>query len=217
MLVERAQSGMDLSCQVELACNARNRSQTAHYRSFPNPVLDRCELAVFDPEAWELYFDFEVLREIESDEGVDLSLAGLLRSALDRFCTVWVAGDPSTWEAARAILRPHYELRNGTHAHRLAAIGHAHLDTAWLWPIAETYRKAVRTFGSQTRYMDSYPEYRFACSQAQHYAWIKARNPDLWERIRARVASGQFVPVGGSWVEPDCNLPSGEALLRQFL
>ena len=71
---------------------------------------------------------------------------------------------------------------------------------------------ALRTFSSQLRYMDDYPEYRFACSQAQQYAWIKERNPDLWERIRAKVDAGQFVPVGGSWVEPDCNLPSGESL-----
>ncbi|MEP6813782.1 MAG: glycoside hydrolase family 38 C-terminal domain-containing protein, partial [Actinomycetota bacterium] len=60
-------------------------------------------------------------------------------------------------------------------------------------------------------------EYRFACSQAQQYAWIKERNPDLWGRIREKVDAGQFLPVGGSWVEPDCNLPSGESLVRQFL
>ena len=65
--------------------------------------------------------------------------------------------------------------------------------------------------------MEEYPEYRFACSQAQQYAWIKERNPELWARIRAAVERGQFVPVGGSWVEPDCNLPSGESLVRQFL
>src|SRR5262249_11236908 len=58
---------------------------------------------------------------------------------------------------------------------------------------------------------------RFACSQAQQYAWIKERNPDLWQRIRVRVERGQFVPVGGSWVEPDCNIPSGESLLRQLV
>ena len=75
----------------------------------------------------------------------------------------------------------------------------------------------MRTFSTQLRYMDEYPEYRFACSQAQQYAWIKERNPELWERMRAKVERGQFVPVGGSWVEPDCNLPSGEALVRQFL
>jgi alpha-mannosidase len=65
--------------------------------------------------------------------------------------------------------------------------------------------------------MEEYPEYRFACSQAQQYAWVKERNPDLWARIVAQVESGRFVPVGGSWVEPDCNLPSGESLVRQFL
>src|SRR5215212_5868041 len=58
---------------------------------------------------------------------------------------------------------------------------------------------------------------RFACSQAVHYLWIQERDPTLWARIREKAAAGQFVPVGGSWVEPDCNLPSGEALLRHFL
>ena len=65
--------------------------------------------------------------------------------------------------------------------------------------------------------MDSEPGYRFACSQAQQYAWIRDREPELWERIRARVASGQWLPVGGTWIEPDCNLPAGESLVRQFL
>jgi alpha-mannosidase len=65
--------------------------------------------------------------------------------------------------------------------------------------------------------MDAYPEYRFACSQAQQLAWIEERDPDLWERVRAKVAAGQLVPVGGSWVEPDCNLPAGESLLRQLV
>jgi alpha-mannosidase len=65
--------------------------------------------------------------------------------------------------------------------------------------------------------MDDYPEYRFACSQAQQYSWIKQRNPDLYRRIQERVEGGQFIPVGGSWIEPDCNIPSGESLVRQFL
>ena len=107
--------------------------------------------------------------------------------------------------------------RNATITHELSAIGHAHIDTAWLWPIAETYRKAVRTYSSQLAYMDRYPEFRFACSQALQYDWMRRRSPDLWSRIRDRVAAGQWIPVGGTWVEPDCNLPSGESLVRQFL
>jgi alpha-mannosidase len=86
-----------------------------------------------------------------------------------------------------------------------------------VFPIAESYRKAVRTFSSQTAYMERYPEFRFACSQAQHYDWVKRRNPDLYDRIHRQVDAGRWVPVGGSWIEPDCNLPDGESLVRQFL
>ena len=101
--------------------------------------------------------------------------------------------------------------------HELSAIGHAHIDTAWLWPLAETYRKCVRSFSSQVTYMERYPDFRFACSQALQYTWIKERNPELYRRIVERVKTRQWVPVGGTWIEPDCNLPSGESLARQFL
>jgi alpha-mannosidase len=187
--------------EVELACNG------LFGKTELPPELLRCELGVVDDEAWRLYYDFETLRALEAGEGVDPSWSGHIRAGLERFCD---SGD-------RSILDALYEHRNGTHVHELLAMGHAHLDTAWLWPLAESYRKAVRTFSTATRHMDTYPEYRFVVSQAVHYAWIEERNPDLWERIRAKVDAGQFVPVGGSWVEPDCNVPSGESLVRQFL
>jgi alpha-mannosidase len=199
MLSRSAEPG-PVDLQIELACNGM-------FGEKPEPAeLRRCDLALFDPEAWQLFFDFDTLRALEA-ETRDEAWSGRLRDDLNRFCN---EGDP-------AILRALYACHNATHAHELAAIGHAHIDTAWLWPMAETYRKTLRSFSSQLRYMEDYPEYRFACSQAQQYAWIKQRNPELWERIRAAVARGQFVPVGGSWVEPDCNLPSGESLVRQFL
>ncbi|MCX7706554.1 MAG: alpha-mannosidase, partial [Anaerolineae bacterium] len=106
---------------------------------------------------------------------------------------------------------------NGDGQHNLSAVGHAHIDTAWLWPIAETRRKCIRTFATAVRYMADYPDYHFACSQAQQYAWIKEMAPGLYERIRAQVAAGRFVPAGGTWVEMDCNIPAGESLVRQFL
>ena len=201
LLLRESRGGEQLELAIELACNGMFGRKEAL------PELERCELAVFDPDAWRLFFDFETLRALECEAGLDPSWAGQLRSELNRFCN---EGDPQ-------ILAALYEHTNGTHAHEIAAIGHAHIDTAWLWPLAESYRKTVRTFSSQTRYMDDYPEYRFACSQAQQYAWIKERNPDLWERILEKARNGQFVPVGGSWVEPDCNIPSGESLLRQFV
>jgi len=185
---------------IELACNGLFGDHGAP------PEIERCELAVFDEDAWQLYFDFEVLRRLEAADAADPGFAGHLRAELNRFCN---EHDP-------AILTALYDHHGAQRVHEIAAIGHAHIDTAWLWPLAETRRKLVRTFRSQTRYMDEYPEYRFACSQAQHYAWIKEREPELWERIVDKIRAGQFVPVGGSWIEPDCILPSGESLLRQF-
>ncbi len=200
-LVDSARGGERVELAIELACNG------LFGRLDAPPELERCELALFDAEAWRLYHDFEVLRALEASGSLEPSWGGKLRAELNRFCN----------ERDPAILRELYEHRNATHVHDTAAIGHAHIDTAWLWPLEETYRKLVRTFSSQTRYMDEYPEYRFACSQAVQYAWIKERNPDLWERMREKVDGGQFVPVGGTWVEPDCNIPSGESLLRQFV
>ncbi|MBW8857614.1 MAG: alpha-mannosidase, partial [Bradyrhizobium sp.] len=101
--------------------------------------------------------------------------------------------------------------------HELSAVGHAHLDTAWLWPLEETWRKLVRTTTAQLRLLDAYPGYVFAHAQAQHYAWLEEREPELFARVRDAVAAGRWAPVGGSWVEPDCNLPSGESLARQLL
>jgi alpha-mannosidase len=200
-ILRRVATPGPVAFEIELACNGMFGRQDAAFE------LRRAELAVFDPEAWRRYFDFETLRALEAGGGVDASLAGAVRERLEQFCD---SGDET-------LLERLYENVNGSHAHELAAIGHAHLDTAWLWPLAESRRKAVRSFSTQVRLMDEYPEYRFACSQAVHYRWIQERDPTLWARIREKAAAGQFVPVGGSWVEPDCNLPSGEALLRHFL
>src|SRR5581483_11903044 len=82
-------------------------------------------------------------------------------------------------------------------AHRITAVGHAHIDSAWLWPIRETVRKTARTFANVTALAADYPEFVFACSQAQQYAWAKARYPEIYERIKLAVKAGQWVPVGG--------------------
>lgn len=190
-----------LELQVELACNGLFGQQD-------QPVeLTRCELARWDTEAWKTFHDFELLRTLELHPATEPSLAALLRRELERFVD---ERDPATLDAL-------YELHNADHAHEIVAVGHAHIDTAWLWPLAETYRKTLRTFSTAVRYMDEYADYVFACSQAQQYAWIKERNPDLYARIRAKIANGQFIPAGGSWVEPDLNIPSGESLVRQLL
>jgi alpha-mannosidase len=102
-------------------------------------------------------------------------------------------------------------------SHSITAVGHAHIDTAWLWPLREARRKVARSWSTQLALMDQYPDYVFAASQPAQYAWMKESYPDIFHRIKEKVAAGQWEPVGGMWVEADCNLPSGESLVRQLL
>ncbi|MBE7213508.1 MAG: alpha-mannosidase, partial [Gluconacetobacter diazotrophicus] len=226
LLLERAVGGETLEFEVEMACNKvfgyGQGWETAPFRHVSEFVLDRCDVALFDAEAWDFYHDFAVLQNLEAEgvgasKDLDPTWAGTLLRELNRVANTLDLDDRTTWPTARGIVRALYENRNATRVHELSAIGHAHIDTAWLWPLAETYRKCVRSFSSQLAYMERYPEFRFSCSQAQQYAWMKNGQPELYARIKERVESGQWVPVGGTWVEPDCNLPSGEALVRQFL
>ncbi len=101
--------------------------------------------------------------------------------------------------------------------HRITAVGHAHIDTAWEWPIREAKRKVARSWSTQLALMDEHPDYVFAASQPAQYAWMKESYPDIYRRIKEKVAAGQWEPVGAMWVEADCNLPSGESLVRQLL
>ena len=102
-------------------------------------------------------------------------------------------------------------------AHRVYAVGHAHIDSAWLWPVRETVRKVARTFANALQLMETDDELVFAASSAQQYAWMRDHQPELFARIRKRTAEGRFVPVGGMWVESDTNMPGGEALARQLV
>jgi alpha-mannosidase len=99
----------------------------------------------------------------------------------------------------------------------VVAVGHAHIDSAWLWPVRETVRKVARTFANVLELMERYPDFVFVASSAQQYKWIRDSYPELFERIRKRVAEGRFLPVGGMWVEADTNMPGGEAMARQFV
>ncbi|HEY3321000.1 MAG TPA: alpha-mannosidase [Planctomycetota bacterium] len=223
VLLEQANGGETLQFEIEAACNrVFGSGESGNYKTISPFILEQCDLALFDEQVWELYYDLKVLVDLEaeqakSDSGLDPTWGGELLSELNRFANTFNLEDRSTWPAAHGILKQLYTRRNAACAHELSAVGHAHIDTAWLWPLAETWRKCERTFSSQVAYMDAYPEHKFACSQAVQYAMMKKKNPELYERIKAKVEAGQFVPVGGTWVEPDCNIPSGEALSRQFL
>lgn len=99
----------------------------------------------------------------------------------------------------------------------VSCVGHTHIDTAWRWRLKHTAEKASRSFSTVLRYMEKYPEYIFLHTQPQQYAYIKEYFPDIFAQIKERVKAGQWEIDGGMWVEPDCNLPSGESLTRQLL
>ncbi|OOC60597.1 alpha-mannosidase [Paenibacillus ihbetae] len=96
-------------------------------------------------------------------------------------------------------------------------VGQSHIDIAWLWPVRETVRKTSRTFSTVDALMNEYPEYRYAQSQPLLYQFLKDHDPELYERVKARIKEGRWELVGGMWVEPDLNIPSGESLMRQML
>ena len=102
-------------------------------------------------------------------------------------------------------------------SHRITAVGHAHIDTAWEWPVRESKRKVTRSWSTQLSLMDEYPDFVFAASQPAHYEWMKELHPDTYRRIKGKVVAGVWEPIGAMWVEADCNLPSGESLVRQLL
>ncbi|QLD12809.1 alpha-mannosidase [Microbacterium oleivorans] len=180
--------------------------------------LQRLELALVDARAEELLHDIEVLRGLAVQLPPATPRAARIWSALDRMLD---AIDPDdlveSIDRARGLLAPVLASPAAASAHRIVAVGHAHIDSAWLWPVRETVRKCARTFSNVLDLLERHPDLHFACSSAQQLAWIEERYPDLFARIRQQVAQGRFVLVGGQWVEPDTNLPGGEPTARQLI
>ncbi|MFF8960739.1 alpha-mannosidase [Streptomyces sp. NPDC014894] len=184
----------------------------------PLHVFAAADLRVLDEEVWHLSLDLQVLSELAAELSEHDPRRHEILHTLDRALDALDLDDVSgSAAAARAVLRPSLARPAHASAHTLSAVGHAHIDSAWLWPVRETRRKAARTFANATALAEEYGEFVFACSQAQQYAWVRDHAPLVWERIERAVARGQWAPVGGMWVESDGNLPGGEAVARQFV
>ncbi|KUL38029.1 alpha-mannosidase [Streptomyces sp. NRRL F-4489] len=180
--------------------------------------LARMDLAVFDTEVWELVQDLEVLGELMAELPVDAprrwEVLRAVGRALDAVDLQDVGG---TAAAARRELAGALAAPAAASAHRISAVGHAHIDSAWLWPLRETVRKVARTTANMTALLADEPEFVYAMSQAQQYAWIKEHRPEVYAKVKRAVAEGRFVPAGGMWVEADTNMPGSEAMARQFV
>ncbi|HCA88655.1 MAG TPA: alpha-mannosidase [Streptomyces sp.] len=184
----------------------------------PQYRLARMDLAVRDETVWELVQDLEVLGELMAELSPEAPRRWEILRAVERCLDAVDLQDVGgTAAAARERLSAVLSAPAHASAHRISAVGHAHIDSAWLWPLRETVRKVARTASNMTALLEDAPEFIYAMSQAQQFAWIKEHRPEVFAKVKQAVADGRFVPVGGMWVESDTNMPGSEALARQFV
>jgi alpha-mannosidase len=180
-------------------------------------VLRQASLARLDDARWGLYQDLRVLvdlaRSLPEEAPRRAHLLFALNAAVNAYRRAGADGIP----AARALLAAEFAAPPVASQGTVNVLGHSHIDTAWLWPIRETIRKCSRTFATVLKYMEQYPDYRYVQSQPQLYAFVKEHYPALYARIKEAIIAGRWEAQGGMWVEADCNIPSGESLVRQFL
>lgn len=207
---------------VEMACNDLFGNGDYHKHPQDRPIyyrLNMADLVAPNPEAWRLFHDMDVLVEMANRLPHDSPRCWQALTAANQVLNRFEHTDKSTLEPCHQAVKEYLGHKNpqGNATHQVYAIGNCHIDTAWLWPFAETKRKSARSWATQLHLMEDFPEYRFVASQAQQFEWLKEDYPDLFQRVQKATQKGQFIPIGGTWVEMDCNLPSGESLARQFL
>ncbi|XP_072045135.1 alpha-mannosidase 2C1-like [Amphiura filiformis] len=180
-------------------------------------TLSTAEIRVFNRKAYELLMDVETLYDMAKHlPETDQRSYQALYTVNQMINSIHVS-DETTYDAARNIAKKFLTEKNGDSQHTIHAMGHCHIDSAWLWPYDETKRKCARSWASTLQLMEDYEDFTFVCSQAQQFDWVKTNYPGLYSRLKEQVKRGRFIPVGGTWVEMDGNLPSGEAFIRQFL
>lgn len=225
LLHDPAAGGEAVDLLIEAACNHvlgttqlwwEPPEKQAKWKEPEPGRLEACELVTVDQDAWRLMRTFEFARLLVEQLPDDSTRLTALVGALERAMADALCGSTPACEMTEE-LEAALAGRGVASPTQCFTVGHAHLDTAWLWPIAETKRKALRTFANSLRLMERFPHYRFLCSQPQQYAWVKERSPELFNQIRARVKEKRWEPMGAMWIEPDGNLPSGESFVRQII
>jgi alpha-mannosidase len=200
---------------IDVWADAGNNDLFGHYRS---GTVKEASVAICHEETRQLYYDFEVLLDLAEHLGDQSARRKQVWQALyEVHLLLRAMMSEEVIAQARELLAPLLAKRGGDPTLKVSAIGHAHIDLAWLWPIRETYRKGARTFSTALRMMEQYPDYVFGASQPQLYEWVKDQHPKLYEQIKQRVKEGRWEVQGAMWVEPDSNLSGGEALVRQIL
>ena len=180
-------------------------------------------LRTVDPVTEKLYYDllvpWQVISLLNKEDSAYLEVADILTRAIN-LLDMRKPGSAAYYrsvEAAEAVLtQALYRTPRESEA-TICCVGHTHIDVAWLWTLAVTEDKSIRSFSTVLELMKQYPEYRFMSSQPQLYLYVKKNAPEIYEQIRERIAQGRWEAEGAMFVEADCNLSSGESLVRQIL
>ena len=214
---------------IEMACNGMfGNAPGGDNIQPPDPnrqfILSRAEIVAVNVQARALRMDIWIIgdaaREFPQDSWEQHKALKVATDIIDAF----EVGNQDSILKGRKIAQEY--LGENVDSHKVYetateplvyGIGNCHIDTCWLWPWAETRRKVARSWSNQCDLLDRYPEHRFATSQAQQYKWLKSDYPYVYNRVKEHIKKGAFQPIGGSWVEHDTNMPSGESLARQFL
>jgi alpha-mannosidase len=218
-------AGSDVELYIEAACNHMAgldlRAGLKHAGTFNSRMagkLKQAHLAIHHPDRAAALLDMELLLDLATKLPTGTPRSRQIRDALRHAVNAVDATDPDrTASAVRLIAQKVLTMPTQGGSNTAHCVGHAHIDLAYLWPIRETKRKCSRTFSTVLRNMERHPGYRFIQSQAQAYEWVRQDYPKLFEGIKKAVARGQWEPGGAMWVEADCNLSSGESLIRQIV
>ena len=217
--LESAKGGERIKLYIQ--AYTRNPQCRVHRKELPREELvetvDRAEVIVFDRELADLYYDCAYGADLlKKTPQTDPAFHVILR-ALNEVINIFRADDKDTWTRGRKLVKDALTSIPSEVKHTITPVGHAHLDTAWLWPLGITHHKMAHTTANQLRLMEQYPEYVFVHSQASQYEWLETEYPKLFQQVKEAIKRGQWEPVGSMWVEADCNLTGSESLVRQFL
>lgn len=227
--------GMDLNHQEVLLTNKARRNETFSLdiqaycgRTKEKASLNTAFIATLNAEARSLFNALSILKNFYDTTAEAGNAATQLTEQLQNVLVPFKGIPPHSLAFDDAIWRAHAVLRRASNPKpstsrssyatpSLHLIAHSHIDVVWLWTLKETMRKCARTFSTALRLLDEFPEFTFAQSQALLYEFTKQNYPELYAQIKRRVKEGRWEPVGAMWVEPDCNIPNGESLVRQIL
>lgn len=213
LLAEQAKGGEQF--EILLSAFTGNRNFQLLLKSFLNTVDRKTEHYYYDA-----FVPYQVCWLLPSDDTTSISILQALNDSLNLLDLRKPHSDlyyESLQRAQDFLTEEFYGKQCGKSVETVACVGHTHIDIAWLWTLAVTRDKAQRSFATVLELMDHYPEYQFISSQPQLYKYVKEADPELYQRIKKRVEEGRWEPEGGMFVEVDCNLSSGESIVRQFL